>query len=151
MENKVITIASGYFNPVHVGHIELFNNAKSISDTLIVIINNDKQRELKGSRKFLNEEDRVEIVKNLKPVDRVVLSIDEDRSVRSTIKQIYNKYSEGPNTKFIFVNGGDQFSVSVAEREVCQSLGIFMMDGLGGKIRSSSEIIKNSEEDLNQF
>ena len=145
----VITIASGYFNPVHVGHIELFNNAKSISDLLIVIVNNDKQRELKGSKKFLNENDRVEIIKNIKSVDFVELSIDQDRSVVRTIEKLYLKYNKSGEIKFIFVNGGDQFSESVAERNICKKLGIFMMDGLGDKIRSSSEIIRNSEEELN--
>lgn len=152
MKKKVITIASGYFNPVHKGHIELFEKAKSISDGLIVIVNSDKQRKLKGSKEFQDEVERCKIISTLKPVDEVVLSIDEDRSVKETITMIYEKFSarehksklEGEPTQYqlIFVNGGDQFSSEVAEKEVCDKYGIFMIDGLGGKIQSSSWLLE---------
>jgi cytidyltransferase-like protein len=152
MKKKVITIASGYFNPVHKGHIELFEKAKSISDGLIVIVNSDKQRKLKGSQEFQDEVERCKIISTLKPVDEVVLSIDEDRSVKETITMIYEKFSarehksklEGEPTHYqlIFVNGGDQFSSEVAEKEVCDKYGIFMIDGLGGKIQSSSWLLE---------
>ena len=155
MRKRVITIASGYFNPVHKGHIELFEKAKTISDGLIVIVNNDKQRELKGSKEFQDENERCKIISTLKPVDEVVLSIDEDRTVRETITKIYERFSakehksklEGEPIQYqlIFVNGGDQFSNTVAEREVCDKYGIFMIDGMGGKIQSSSWLLKEKE------
>lgn len=152
MKKKVITIASGYFNPVHKGHIELFEKAKSISDGLIVIVNNDKQRKLKGSKEFQDQNERCKIISSLRVVDEVVLSIDEDRSVKETITKIYERFSakehksklEGEPIEYqlIFVNGGDQFSSEVAEKEVCDKYGIFMIDGLGGKIQSSSWLLE---------
>jgi len=155
MKKRVVTIASGYFNPVHKGHIELFEKAKTISDGLIVIVNNDKQRELKGSKEFQNEDERCKIISTLKPVDEVVLSIDEDRTVKETITKIYERFAakehksklEGEPIQYqlIFVNGGDQFSNEVAERETCDKYGIFMIDGMGGKIQSSSWLLKEKE------
>ena len=52
MKSKV-TIVSGYFNPLHKGHLELFEKAKALGDQLWVIVNSDLQRELKGSKAFM--------------------------------------------------------------------------------------------------
>jgi cytidyltransferase-like protein len=81
-------ILSGYFNPIHKGHIEYFNNAKELSDELFVIVNSDHQRQLKGSKEFQKEAERVFIVSNIKSVVHCVLSIDEDRTVCKTIEKI---------------------------------------------------------------
>jgi cytidyltransferase-like protein len=89
---KKAIIVSGYFNPIHKGHIEYFNNAKANGDKLIVIVNSDHQRALKGSKEFLKEEERVFIVSNIKSVDQVFLSIDQDRTVCATIKLIHENY-----------------------------------------------------------
>ena len=59
MSKRKGIIVSGYFNPIHKGHIEYFNNAKAMADELFVIVNNDHQRELKGSKEFQKEEERV--------------------------------------------------------------------------------------------
>ena len=83
---KKAVIVSGYFNPIHKGHLEYFNNAKEHADELIVIVNNDVQRALKGSQEFQREEERVLIVSNIKAVDKTVLSIDSDRTVCATSK-----------------------------------------------------------------
>ena len=93
-ENKMkkAVITSGYFNPIHIGHIEYLKLSKKGMDKLFVIVNNDIQRELKGSKKFMNQTERVTIVSEIKPVDFVFLSIDNDRTVRKTITHIYNKY-----------------------------------------------------------
>lgn len=154
-KKTVIGIASGYFNPVHKGHIELFEKGKEICDKLIVIVNNDKQRELKGSKEFQNEEERCKIISSLKPVDGVLLSIDEDRTVRESLKLIYERYKKMEGTsstasnplefQLIFINGGDQFSNEVAERDVCNEYGIYMIDGLGGKIQSSSWLLNDEK------
>jgi cytidyltransferase-like protein len=146
MTAKTISIASGYFNPVHKGHLELFERAKMISDILVVIVNNDHQRELKGSKKFQDEEERLLIIGSLRTVNHAELSIDEDRSVRQSLEMVYHKYKEiylNPNLKFLFVNGGDQFSNNVAEKEICDRLGIEMVDSMGGKIQSSSSLLNN--------
>jgi len=156
-KKTIIAIASGYFNPLHKGHIELFERAKKIADKLIVIVNNDKQRELKRSKEFQNENERCKIISSLKPVDGVLLSVDLDRSVRESLKLLYERYKklEEPNVhsvdipteyQLIFVNGGDQFSNTVAERDVCMEYGIYMIDGMGSKIQSSSWLLNGEEK-----
>ena len=89
MKKKAITV-SGYFNP-HKGHIEYLKNAKNLAHELFVIVNNDFQRELKGSKEFMDER-RVLIVSNLKMVDKCYLSIDTDKSGQK-IRKIYNELS----------------------------------------------------------
>lgn len=133
-------IVSGYFNPIHKGHIEYFNNAKALGDFLIVIVNNDKQRALKGSKEFQKEDERVFIVSNIKSVDQVFLSIDEDRTVCATIKYIYKLLHN--DFHLVFANGGDQNNNSIPEANICQALGIILLDGLGEKIQSSSWLLK---------
>ena len=137
---KKAIIVSGYFNPIHKGHIEYFNNAKSLGDYLIVIVNSDKQRELKGSKVFQDENERVFIVSNIKSVDDVFLSIDEDRTVCATIKHIYQQLHH--DFQLAFANGGDQNNNSIPEAPICQELGILLFDGLGEKIQSSSWLVK---------
>lgn len=80
MKKKAI-IVSGYFNPIHKGHLEYFAKAKSMADELFVIVNSDLQRSLKGSKEFQNEEERVIIVSHIREVDKTILSIDKDRTV----------------------------------------------------------------------
>lgn len=138
MKKKAV-IVSGYFNPIHKGHIEYFNNAKSLGDELFVIVNNDKQRLLKGSKEFQLEEERVFIVSNIKSVDQVFLSIDEDRTVCETIKHIHQKLHG--DCHLAFANGGDQNNNSIPEATVCEALGIDLIDGLGEKIQSSSWLL----------
>jgi len=88
MSKKEGMIVSGYFNPIHKGHVEYFNKAKAMADELFVIVNNDDQRGLKGSKEFQKEEERVFIVSNIKSVDHCILSIDKDRTVCRTIEKI---------------------------------------------------------------
>ena len=133
-------IVSGYFNPLHKGHLEYLNNAKAIADKLIVIVNNDHQRELKGSKAFQDEEERVIIISNLKAVDEVVLSIDQDRTVCDTIRHISEKF--GKEYDLAFANGGDQSNETIPEVPVCEELGIALIDGLGEKIQSSSWLLE---------
>ena len=138
MKKKAI-IVSGYFNPVHKGHIEYFNKAKAQGDKLFVIVNNDFQRELKGSKEFQTESERVFIVENLKAVDKVFLSIDQDRTVCETIRLISQEHSK--EVQLGFANGGDQNNTSIPEVPVCNALGIELIDGLGDKIQSSSWLL----------
>ena len=138
MKDKAI-IVSGYFNPLHKGHIEYFHNAKQYAEYLIVIVNNDYQRQLKGTKIFMLEDERVTIIKELKVVDHVYLSVDKGRDVISTIKIINKELSD----KYIlhFGNGGDQNNTTIPEAEVCKQLNIKLIDGLGDKIQSSSWLI----------
>ena len=139
MKKKAI-IVSGYFNPIHKGHIEYFNNAKALADELYVIVNNDHQRALKGSKEFQSEEERMIIVSNIKAVDKAILSIDQDRTVCATLKMIAEKY--GHKYELAFANGGDQNNDTIPEREICNETGINLIDGLGDKIQSSSWLLK---------
>lgn len=132
-------IVSGYFNPIHKGHIEYFQNAKANGDELIVIVNNDYQRALKGSKMFQDENERVFIVENLKLVDKCFLSIDKDRTVIESIKILFNEF--GNEYRLLFANGGDQNNDTIPERPICEELGIELIDGLGEKIQSSSWLL----------
>jgi len=136
---KKAIIVSGYFNPIHRGHIEYFNNAKAKGDILIVIVNNDLQRHLKGSKEFQKEKERLFIVQNIKAVDHVILSVDNDRTVVSTVRLIHERY--GDMYHLAFANGGDQNNDSIPEVGVCERLGIELIDGLGDKIQSSSWLL----------
>lgn len=129
----VVVVVSGYFNPLHIGHLEMIERAKKIGDKLVAIVNNDQQVKLKGSVPFMSQADRLKIVKALRAVDDVFLSIDHDKTVCKSLAKIK------PN---IFANGGDRKSFGdVPEYEVCQRLNIMMVDGLGKKIRASSDLI----------
>ena len=141
MKKKAI-IVSGYFNPVHKGHLEYFHNAKSKADELFVIVNSDFQRNLKGSKEFQDEEERVLIISNFRVVDKTILSVDKDRTVCKTIRKIANEFSEEYDLSF--ANGGDQNNDTVPEKPICKELGVSLIDGLGDKIQSSSWLLKNS-------
>lgn len=139
MGKKKIIIVSGYFNPIHKGHIEYFNISKSHGDLLFVIVNNDLQRKLKGSKSFQDEDERVVIVSSIKNVDKVFLSIDKDKTVCETIKKIANEFIN--DFDLSFANGGDQFNNNSPELPICSELGINLIDGLGNKIQSSSWLL----------
>ena len=139
MQKEKAIIVSGYFNPIHKGHLEYFNNAKSLGNKLIVIVNNDHQRALKGSKEFQKEDERMFIVSNIKAVDRAILSIDKDRTVCKTLKMIAEKF--GSEFELAFANGGDQNNETIPERPICEKVGISLIDGLGDKIQSSSWLL----------
>jgi cytidyltransferase-like protein len=132
-------IVSGYFNPLHKGHIELFKIAKTKCDCLFVIVNNDKQRALKGSKKFMLEEERLLIVNELSVTDKVFLSIDNDKTVCKSLEMIYKDHSDYYDLSF--ANGGDQNNKSIPENIICNKLGIKLIEGLGKKVQSSSWLI----------
>lgn len=129
---------SGYFDPIHIGHLEFIKKAKSLGDHLIVIVNSDHQATLKKGKSFMPQAERVELLKAIRWVDEVILSVDQDRTVRQTLKNI----SPPPN---YFCNGGDQNNNSIPEAEICHQLGIELVDGLGNKIQSSSWLIAKSK------
>jgi len=142
MKKKAI-IVSGYFNPIHKGHLEYFNNAKALADELFVIVNNDHQRALKGSQEFQKEAERLFIVQNIKAVDKAILSVDEDRTVCASIAHIVEQF--GDDYVFAFANGGDQNNKSIPEVPICKKLGVELIDGLGDKIQSSSWLLKGKK------
>ena len=139
MKLKVI-IVSGYFNPIHKGHLDYFQKAKACGDLLFVIVNSDLQRSLKMSKEFQNESERMLIVSSLRIVDKAILSIDKDRTVIETIKNIHS--TKSTNHLLYFANGGDQNNDRIPEKEICNKLGITLIDNLGDKIQSSSWLLK---------
>jgi D-beta-D-heptose 7-phosphate kinase/D-beta-D-heptose 1-phosphate adenosyltransferase len=138
MKKKAV-IVSGYFNPIHKGHLELFTKAKAQGDYLFVIVNSDLQRELKGSKEFQDEVERLLIVQSLKMVDGAMVSIDEDKTQCKTIEMAYKLLSE--EYDLAFANGGDQNNNSIPEAGICEALGVSLIDGLGDKIQSSSWLL----------
>ncbi len=138
MKKKAI-IVSGYFNPIHKGHLEYFNNARNLADELFVIVNSDLQRDLKGSKEFQKEDERLFIVQNIKAVDTAIISVDKDRTVCASIAHLYKHFNEA--YELGFANGGDQDNSSIPEAPICNELGIQLIDGLGDKIQSSSWLL----------
>ena len=145
MKKEKAIIVSGYFNPIHKGHLELFKKAKSQADKLWVIVNSDFQRELKGSKEFMSDTERLEIVKAIKWVDYALISSDRDRTQCYTLQQFHEMFSD--KYDLAFANGGDQNNDTIPEREVCDRLGIELLDGLGDKIQSSSWLLKADLKD----
>ena len=109
-------------------------------------MNNDHQRALKKSPKFQSEDERVIIVSNIKAVDKSILSIDTDRTVCATLRQIAQDL--GTEYDLAFANGGDQNNDTIPERAVCEEIGISLIDGLGEKIQSSSWLLEQRKPSL---
>tara|TARA_Y100000816_G_C26049642_1_gene550234 strand:+ start:70 stop:474 length:405 start_codon:yes stop_codon:yes gene_type:complete len=127
---KTVAI-SGYFDPIHVGHLEYIELSKRMGDYLVVIVNNNHQCKLKKGKYFMDERDRIKIVESIKGVDEVFLSIDSDKTVCKSLEKIK------PD---VFTNGGDRHNQEIPESIVCKKYGIELLDGMGKKIRSSSDL-----------
>ena len=142
MSKPKAIIVSGYFNPLHKGHLELFEKAKASGDQLWVIVNSDFQRELKGSKEFMDENERHLIVSAIGIVDKALISIDKDKTQCATLADLADKYFSV--FELYFANGGDQNNDTIAEVSVCKDRGIGLLEGLGDKIQSSSWLLKNN-------
>lgn len=141
-KKDIVVCTSGGFDPLHVGHLRMFQHAKNFGDTHIVILNNDNWLLKKKGRVFMPERERKEILKTLSSVDRVVLTDHpkdpEDMSVCGALAKI---------RPHIFANGGDRTSKNTPEKELCRKLGIKVVFNVGGKkVRSSSELLKKYHE-----
>ena len=138
-----VVVISGYFNPLHTGHLDYIKCASGLGDKLVVIVNNDAQVEIKGSTPFMKESDRMRIVSAIKNVDQVVLSIDTDASVVQTIKSLYNEYAvDWDFDDMMFANGGDRGKNNSPEEAYCnwRKIKTVYNDG-GSKTQSSSALI----------
>lgn len=146
-KDKIVVAVSGGFDPLHVGHVEMFKEARELGDILVVILNNDNWINKKKGHVFMPEDERAAIIAVMEMVDEVVLTDHkkdpEDMSVASTLRKVK------PN---IFANGGDRTGVTTkeAERETeacieisCES--VFNI-GKSGKIQSSSWLLENHLE-----
>jgi D-beta-D-heptose 7-phosphate kinase/D-beta-D-heptose 1-phosphate adenosyltransferase len=136
---KKMVIVSGYFNPLHKGHLELFHRAKDHGHKLFVIVNSDYQRKLKGSKEFQSELERLIIIRNLRVVDNSMISIDRDKTQCATLKYLSDIL--GGEYKLAFANGGDQNNDTIPETQVCIDNEIELIDGLGAKVQSSSWLL----------
>jgi len=148
MENKkpIIVAVSGGFDPLHYGHVRYLKAAKDLGDRLLVIINNDNWLKLKKGFVFMPEAERKEIIEALKYVDEVVLSDHESGTQDMSICNELKKYQPD-----IFAKGGDRTYDNIPEVPVCEAIGCQMVFdvGVGGKVQSSSELVKKYQSRMN--
>jgi D-beta-D-heptose 7-phosphate kinase/D-beta-D-heptose 1-phosphate adenosyltransferase len=147
---KKIVMVSGGFDPVHIGHVRMFNEAKKLGDELVVYLNNDNWLRAKKGFVFMPEEDRKEIIEAFDAVDRVIVSRHEKNTKDMSVCMGFMEIKP-----HIFANGGDRNTKDALdpksslyrEREVHKKLGIKMVYnvGHGGKVRSSSELVKKAK------
>lgn len=135
---------SGFFNPLHGGHLDMIEAAAKEGDYLIVVVNNDKQQVLKKGKIILDEDNRLRLIYALKHVDEAIIAVDTDPSVIETLRLVAQKY---PDDELIFANGGDRDSEKIIpESQICHELGIKLVFGIG-----SHEVIKrDSSTRINQ-
>lgn len=141
-DKPTLVIVSGYFGPLHVGHLDYIEAGARAGDELFVIVNNNLQQELKKGRVIIDEADRERIVAALAVVDHTMVAIDEDATVSRSIESIAQRFGEH---RIIFGNGGDRKDGAVVpENEVCERYGVEMVFDMGGneKADSSSRLIE---------
>lgn len=139
MSQESAIIVSGYFSPIHVGHLDMIDGAAQHADSVIVIVNNNAQQIAKKGKLIIDEADRLRVVEALRAVHHAFIAVDEDRTVSASLAKIRADY---PEHRLIFANGGDREPGFVPEAAVCQTHDIEMMFGVGGsnKADSSSRI-----------
>ena len=135
----IIVAVSGGFDPIHIGHIRMFQEAKALGDELVVILNNDNWLRKKKGYVFMPEQERKEIIESITGVDRVVLTTHPPDPIDMSVVAETRKIK--PN---IFANGGDRTDKNTPEMDVCNEIGCKMVFevGHGGKIQSSSWLIE---------
>lgn len=142
---KKVVITSGYFNPLHIGHINLIREAKNLGDFLVVIVNNDEQVKIKGSVPFMGQQERIEIVKALRYADEVIMSVDKDATQAQSLELVAKLYPG----ELYFAKGGDRNAGNIpeSEKQICSKYGIKVINGVGGgKVQSSSSLLKNIKQ-----
>jgi D-beta-D-heptose 7-phosphate kinase/D-beta-D-heptose 1-phosphate adenosyltransferase len=145
-KKEKIVMISGGFDPIHIGHIRYIKEAKKLGDKLIVVINNDNWLRSKKGKEFMSEKDRKEIIEAFLGVDEVYITKHKadmnynnpvEKSVCEALKKI---------RPHIFANGGDRKPDGdpIPEVDLCKELGIDIVYnvGRGGKVRSSSDLLK---------
>lgn len=131
-----LVIVSGFFNPLHGGHLDMIQAAAKLGDRLVVVVNNDVQQVMKKDKIILAQENRYRLITALRDVDEVILAIDEDPTVIETLRMIAKTH---PYDELIFANGGDRDSDKVTpEADVCREYGIRMEYGVGGTEKADS-------------
>lgn len=131
-----VVIVSGYFNPLHGGHLDMIEAAAKMGDRLIVVVNNDVQQVQKKGKIILKETNRARLLRALRFVDEVIISIDQEPPQINTLEFIASQY---PDDELVFANGGDRDSeAAIPETEVCNKYGIEMVFGVGGDNKADS-------------
>ncbi len=141
MTTKTAIIVSGYFSPLHAGHLDMLEDAADRGDLLIVIVNNNDQQVLKKGKVIIDEADRLRIVRALRMVDHAFIAVDEDRTVGASLEKVAREF--GSDYDLVFANGGDRNDDAVVpEAAVCRENDIEMVFDMGGidKRDSSSRI-----------
>jgi len=129
-----VVATSGGFDPLHIGHVRCFKEAKKLGDFLIVILNSDRFLREKKGFVFMPYKERKEIIESLTCVTKVIACVDKDQSVCKTLEKLK------PN---IFAKGGDRTLENIPEKEVCERLNIKMVFNVGGKkVQSSSWLLR---------
>ena len=139
-----IAITSGYFDPIHRGHLELLELSRAQGHALWVIVNNDQQAALKKGKAFIDQQTRLAVVQALRVVDRAVLATDQDGSVCETLGQLIRE-AKAHGDDAVFCKGGDRNSGNIPEMVVLKKEGAMLVEGLGAKIDSSSRIIAQAK------
>ena len=143
MTKKTLVIVSGYFSPLHCGHLDYLEAGASLGDRLVVIVNNDLQQKMKKGKVILPQQDRLRIVKALSIVDEAYVAIDDDSSVKKTIESIALKNQQ---FSLMFANGGDRNQPSdIPEVDVCKEHEIQLIFGVGGSTKRDSSTRINTE------
>lgn len=141
--DKKVVAVSGGFDPVHIGHVRMFREAKALGDELVVILNNDNWLTLKKGFAFMPEHERKEVIEAFSVVDRVIITAHATTSADMSVCEELRTLRP-----HIFANGGDRKSDNIPEYQLCQELGIEMMFniGQGGKVQSSSWLIEEANK-----
>ena len=142
MNRPVAVIVSGYFSPLHVGHLDMIEGAAALGDEVIVIVNNNAQQEIKKGKVIIDEADRLRVVLALEAVDHAMIAVDDDRTVCASLAEIAARFGD---RTLIFANGGDRKPEFVPEAAVCEEHGIELRFGVGGDAKADSSSRINVE------
>jgi len=141
-KQKKVVMTSGYFDQLHHGHVELFKLSKKLGEYLIVVVNNDNQTLQKKGYVFMPAKEKAKIISEFRCVDEVFISIDEDQTQCKTLSYL---------KPHIFAKGGDRYIYEIPETPTCKKHGIQIIDGVGAKVQSSSELVEKAKSKNNSL
>jgi cytidyltransferase-like protein len=139
-----VAVVSGYFNPLHIGHLRMVKAAHELAPHLVVIVNNDRQQLLKKGRILMSEDDRLAIVAELRCVDEAFIAVDDDATVVASLRRVRDLH---PEAALLFCNGGDRSPAGdpAPEAALAEEIGLEMVYGVGGDDKADSSSRINEE------